>query len=34
VFDVRLDDVLIFSKRTAGRFPSADDILTAIRRPR
>lgn len=31
MFDVRLDGALIFSKATAGRFPSAGEILTAIR---
>jgi selT/selW/selH-like putative selenoprotein len=30
VFDVRLDGRLIFSKRTAGRFPTPDEIRALV----
>jgi len=30
VFDVAVDGRVIFSKRSAGRFPTVDDILPAI----
>ena len=33
VFDVRADGTLIFSKKTAGRFPSATEILGKLRGP-
>jgi selT/selW/selH-like putative selenoprotein len=31
VFDVRLDGALVFSKKTEGRFPGPEDILTIVR---
>ena len=30
VFDVRLDDSMLFSKKTEGRFPTAADIKDRI----
>jgi selT/selW/selH-like putative selenoprotein len=31
IFDVRADGQLIFSKKTAGRFPTAAEILARVR---
>lgn len=31
IFDVRADGDLIFSKKTAGRFPTAAEILDVLR---
>ena len=33
VFDVRVDDRLIFSKDQTGRFPENDEIVALIRDP-
>lgn len=30
VFDVKLDDALIFSKHQRGRFPDAEEVLSQI----
>jgi len=30
VFEVRVDDRLVFSKKQAGRFPEMDEVLTQI----
>ena len=31
IFEVHADDVLIFSKKSAGRFPTHAEIIAAIR---
>jgi selT/selW/selH-like putative selenoprotein len=31
IFDVRADGALIFSKKTQGRFPTSDEIITILR---
>jgi len=31
IFEVRADDALIFSKKSAGRFPTHAEIVSAIR---
>ena len=31
VFDVAADGKVLFSKHSAGRFPDADEIITALR---
>ena len=31
VFDVRVDGKLVFSKKTEGRYPSAQEILAKLR---
>ncbi len=31
VFDVRVDGSLVFSKKTEGRYPSAEEILAKLR---
>lgn len=31
IFDVRVDGRVVFSKREAGRFPDAEDILSRLR---
>lgn len=31
VFDVRVDDRLVFSKKKEGRFPRAEEVLAKLR---
>ena len=33
IFEVKVDDALIFSKQEAGRFPEQDEIITLIQSP-